>query len=160
MGENRGNARQRGYSRTWDKACATFKQRNPNCLGCSAIGKQTRTEVVDHVVPHKGDQAKFWDTSLWQSACACHHSIKARLERQYERGELTVADLWLNSPAAVAMSKRYRLGDAVATTLSSGWVTSMCSTLGNLEITSAFRPILSCRGSRHQTNWLHLTQAV
>lgn len=94
MTDDRPNARARGYTTAWDKASATFKQRNPYCLGCLALGKQTRTDVVDHVEPHRGDQTKFWDTLRWQPTCAWHHnSIKPMLERMYGEGAIKLADL-------------------------------------------------------------------
>ena len=38
--------------------------------------------VVDHIVPHKGDMALFWDKSNWQGLCAhCHNSHKQRREK-------------------------------------------------------------------------------
>lgn len=105
--EQRGSARYRGYDTRWDKNVETFKQHNPWCLGCAAIGKRTPTDLVDHVEPHKGDQTKFWNTAMWQPSCRWHHDvIKRALERSFEVGELTVADLWLNSKAAIAMSRR------------------------------------------------------
>lgn len=30
--------------------------------------------VVDHIKPHRGDQALFWDQANWQTCCATHHS--------------------------------------------------------------------------------------
>ena len=105
---DRGSAQQRGYGQRWAKAAATFKRRHPHCLGCQAAGKLVATDVVDHVEPHKGDQAKFWNTALWQPACRyCHDVVKPRLERLFETGELKVIDLWLNSAAAQAMRKRH-----------------------------------------------------
>jgi 5-methylcytosine-specific restriction enzyme A len=104
---DRGSARQRGYSPRWDKASATFKAHNPWCLGCQAVGKHVKCEVVDHVEPHKGDQVKFWNTAMWQPACRHHHDvIKPKLERMFEVGEVKVADLWLNSPIAITLTKR------------------------------------------------------
>ena len=38
--------------------------------------KVTAATVVDHVIPHKGDKALFWDTSNWQAMCAPCHSSK------------------------------------------------------------------------------------
>lgn len=104
----RGSARSRGYTPRWDKASATFKQRNPLCRGCLALGRQVPTEVVDHVVPHKGNQGVFWNTAMWQAACRWHHDvIKPRLEAMLAAGELEEAALWLDSPAAVAMSRKH-----------------------------------------------------
>jgi predicted kinase len=37
--------------------------------------------VVDHIIPHRGDQAKFWDSANWQSLCTrCHSSRKQAME--------------------------------------------------------------------------------
>lgn len=61
--------------------------------------------VVDHVDPHHGNPEKFWDTTMWQSACAWHHdSVKQRLEQMYARGQANLADLWLDSPLAVRIA--------------------------------------------------------
>ncbi len=119
MRENRGSARQRGYTPRWDKAATTFKTRHPYCLGCQAIGERRATEVVDHVEPHKGDQAKFWNTSMWQPACRhCHDVIKKMLERLFEAGECKLADLWLNSPLAISLRRRHRPIERIGT---DGW---------------------------------------
>ncbi|WP_314945899.1 hypothetical protein [Bradyrhizobium cosmicum] len=38
--------------------------------------------VVDHVKPHRGDRALFWDKRNWQPLCTHHHnSTKQSLER-------------------------------------------------------------------------------
>lgn len=104
---NRASAHSRGYSSKWAEARATFKQRHPWCLGCEAIGRQVRTEVVDHVVRHQGNQALFWDSAKWQPACRWHHdAIKPRLERMFECSEIAGSELWLNSSTAIALSKR------------------------------------------------------
>lgn len=98
----RGSARSRGYGVRWDRASRLFKVDHPLCLGCEAIGRITATEVTDHVEPHRGDMVKFWNVELWQPSCRPHHDIvKQALERRFDRGELGVADLWLNSAAAV-----------------------------------------------------------
>ncbi len=65
--------------------------------------------LVDHVEPHKGDSAKFWNTSMWQSSCKWHHDVvKQRLELMFDRGQATVADLWLNSPVALKVAAKLR----------------------------------------------------
>ena len=77
---NRPTSRQRGYTRAWEKARAAFLALFPWCAhpGCNA-----RAEVVDHVIPHKGDKALFWDRANWQPLCAHHHnSAKQREERR------------------------------------------------------------------------------
>jgi len=49
---------------------------------CEARGRVTPATVVDHITPHRGDMARFWDRENWQSLCApCHDIDKARMER-------------------------------------------------------------------------------
>jgi 5-methylcytosine-specific restriction endonuclease McrA len=105
----RGSARERGYTVEWDKAALFFRRQHPLCLGCEAVGRITATEVVDHVVPHKGDMVLFWDQSRWQPACRFHHDVvKQQLELMFARGAIAEADLWLNSSSAIAITKRER----------------------------------------------------
>lgn len=97
----RGSARKRGYVGQWDLASAVFKRKHPLCLGCEAVGRVVATEVTDHVEPHRGDMAKFWNGELWQPACRWHHDVvKQKLEALFDRGEILVADLWLDSAIA------------------------------------------------------------
>lgn len=107
--ERRGSARDRGYNVRWEKARATFLLRAPLCIGCEAVGRVEPAVVVDHVVPHEGDSARFWDTSHWQGCCRWHHNVvKQRLEERFARGELPADALWLSSPAAVALTRALR----------------------------------------------------
>jgi len=97
----RGSARERGYDARWDRASALFKHHHPLCLGCEAVGRLEPTTVVDHVEPHRGDMVKFWDQSMWQSSCKWHHDVvKKHLEWLFDRGEIVIADLHLDSPSA------------------------------------------------------------
>lgn len=72
----RPTASERGYGSRWQKARATFLQRHPLCAECERVGRVTAASVVDHVVPHKGDQRLFWDTSNWQPLCTTCHGRK------------------------------------------------------------------------------------
>jgi 5-methylcytosine-specific restriction protein A len=84
---------QRGYGYKWQQARAGFLASHPFCVFClrDAGIKATTIEgviiecaekrvalpcasVVDHMDPHRGDMALFWDKSRWQSLCATHHS--------------------------------------------------------------------------------------
>jgi 5-methylcytosine-specific restriction protein A len=76
----RGSASERGYNRRWQKARATFLMRNPLCAHHLALGVLVAATEVDHIVPHKGDQALFWDTSKWQALCKPCHSTKTASE--------------------------------------------------------------------------------
>lgn len=103
----RGTAAERGYGARWVKASTGHKRSHPLCLGCDAVGRVVAVEVTDHVEPHKGDMLLFWDSARWQSACKWHHDVvKQMLERMYADGKIKAADLWLNSPFAVALTKR------------------------------------------------------
>jgi 5-methylcytosine-specific restriction protein A len=103
----RASQRQRGYTRRWQKARLVFLTEHPLCLGCRAIGQDKVAELVDHVEPHRGDMIKFWNAAMWQSSCSWHHDVvKKQLEAMYERGSLTLADLWLNSETAIKLSRQ------------------------------------------------------
>nr|WP_246413968.1 HNH endonuclease [Martelella radicis] len=39
--------------------------------------------LVDHKIPHRGDQRLFWDRTNWQPLCHhCHNSAKQSEERR------------------------------------------------------------------------------
>lgn len=108
--DRRPKARDRGYNTAWDRATVEFRQFNPHCVGCAAIGVRERATLVDHVIPHKGDQRLFWDRTNWQPSCTWHHNaIKLMLERLYQRGELAAKELWLYSETAQKLTRqKYR----------------------------------------------------
>lgn len=73
----RGSSRERGYTTEWEKARAVFLAEHPLCSGndsqCERDGIVTPATVVDHIIPHRGDQEKFWNRSNWGAMCtACH----------------------------------------------------------------------------------------
>lgn len=81
--KTRPNSSQRGYNGTWAKARKEYLTRQPFCARCGA-----RANVVDHKIPHRGDQAIFWDKTRWQPLCTpCHSGAKQRLERRLYRKE-------------------------------------------------------------------------
>lgn len=76
--KTRPNSSARGYNREWAKARAEWLEAKPYCVRCGKPAVH-----VDHKIPHRGDKAKFWDKSNWQSLCAYHHnSVKQREERK------------------------------------------------------------------------------
>lgn len=78
---------ERGYDHRWRKERAEYLRLHPACVMCEAEGKVRAANVVDHVVPHRGDMALFWDKTNWQSLCRPHHdSHKQRMERELESG--------------------------------------------------------------------------
>ena len=76
----RGSAASRGYYSRWVKARKRYLTEHPLCVECEREGKLTPANTVDHIKPHKGDQALFWDESNWQSLCTHHHSVKTARE--------------------------------------------------------------------------------
>ena len=73
---------ERGYGSEWRKVRNAYLYEHPLCVFCLKEGKTVAAGVVDHIVPHKGDQALMWDMGNLQSLCASHHnSDKQMLER-------------------------------------------------------------------------------
>jgi 5-methylcytosine-specific restriction endonuclease McrA len=108
--QQRGSARERGYSRKWDKASISFLRKHRICEACEKAGVLQATEVTDHIVPHKGDMALFWDRSNWQACCRWHHDVvKQILEREFVVGAVGRSDLVLTSRIALDIAARHRL---------------------------------------------------
>lgn len=56
------------------------------CAKCGRIEADTSQLVGDHIVPHRGDEARFWDAGNLQCLCkACHDSTKQSEERGARR---------------------------------------------------------------------------
>lgn len=81
-------AAQRGYDSRWRRARDAFLSRAENvlCRMCQEDGRITKAAVVDHIKPHRGDAALFWDEGNWQPLCRrCHDSRKQAEERGRKR---------------------------------------------------------------------------
>ena len=51
------------------------------CRMCGAVHADTRGLEADHIVPHKGDPALFWDRdNLWCVCGSCHATVCQRIE--------------------------------------------------------------------------------
>jgi 5-methylcytosine-specific restriction endonuclease McrA len=73
---------QRGYNSKWQKYRAGYLLSHLYCVQCAKQGRRMLASVVDHIVPHRGDQEKFWDKANHAALCAnCHNSYKQRLEK-------------------------------------------------------------------------------
>ena len=69
----RGGADACGYDARWRKARALYLRQYPLCVLCHAEGKVVPATVVDHIIPHRGDQKLFWDQANWAALCKeCH----------------------------------------------------------------------------------------
>ena len=71
----RPTAARRGYGGRWQRARQIFLAENPECVACG--GPAT---VVDHIVPHRGNDVLFWDESNWQPMCKRCHDVKTPTE--------------------------------------------------------------------------------
>lgn len=78
---NKTSSTQRGYGYKWQKARLRFLTENPLCCYCQEQGRVTPATVVDHKIPHQGDQDLFWSRDNWQPLCtSCHSGAKQREE--------------------------------------------------------------------------------
>ena len=59
----------------WRAMRNAFLKANPFCVSCGAAAT-----VADHVIPHRGDEALFFDTGNLQALCARCHSRKTLAE--------------------------------------------------------------------------------
>ena len=109
----RGSAREQGYTTRWDRLSRTYRSTYPLCLGCLTVGRTALAQVVDHVLPHRGDPVRMWDTDNLQPLCKWHHDvIKQRLELMHAQGLACDADLHITSDKAVALTQQLDPGGA------------------------------------------------
>jgi len=74
--KQRGNANDRGYGHKWRKERLDYLAVNPLCVTCKTNGNIVAAVVVDHIIPHKGDEKLFWRRSNWQALCIVCHNRK------------------------------------------------------------------------------------
>jgi 5-methylcytosine-specific restriction enzyme A len=75
----RPSAARRGYDSRWRRARRPYLARHPLCVRCHAKGHVVAATVVDHMVPHRGDERLFWDQANWAALCKrCHDGKTAR----------------------------------------------------------------------------------
>lgn len=78
--QTRKNSHERGYTYQWSQAREVFLKAYPLCTRCEQRGRLTPATVVDHIIPHRGDDDLFWDETNWQPLCASCHSRKTAKE--------------------------------------------------------------------------------
>lgn len=72
----RESAASRGYDKRWQAARRRFLRAHPLCAECQRNGVLTPATVVDHIIPHRGDERLFWDEANWQPLCKPCHDYK------------------------------------------------------------------------------------
>jgi len=76
----------RGYGYKWQKARDRYLRAHPLCCYCQREGRLGASSIVDHKVPHQGNDTLFWDETNWQPLCKPHHDgTKAAEEREIRR---------------------------------------------------------------------------
>ncbi len=101
-------SKHRRASQEWFRWYATSKWRSLRkrhlagealCVMCKAEGVLTVATVVDHITPHKGDLALFWNPANLQSLCQSHHSSdKQRIEHGSKPRRRIAPDGWPIEP--------------------------------------------------------------
>jgi 5-methylcytosine-specific restriction protein A len=78
--DERASSTQRGYNGKWRKLRKLYLSKHPLCVKCEQAGRLTPATVVDHITPHRGNQALMWDENNWQALCKHCHDTKTGSE--------------------------------------------------------------------------------
>jgi|SRR5690625_1690910 len=80
--DTRGTSRERGYTYRWEKYRAWFLKQYPLCMcdDCKKRAVPLPANVVDHIIPHKGNYKLFWDPSNHQAMNKRCHDKKTAIE--------------------------------------------------------------------------------
>ena len=70
------------YGSRWADASRVYRINNPWCAVCASKGIYELATLVDHIVPHRGKRALFWDVDNWQGLCTACHAVKSGAERR------------------------------------------------------------------------------
>lgn len=88
-------------SARWKRLRLAQLKSKPLCTECEGGDRVTQASVVDHIIPHKGDEQVFFDASNLQSMCKPHHDSKtARLDGGF--GRFSSHPYWL-SPSLIPL---------------------------------------------------------
>ena len=81
-------------SSRWKRASKSFRSspKGALCAYCSARGLVVPSAIVDHVNPHNGDLALFWDSNNWQGLCWSCHSAKSSEDRTGRQRQIKGCD--------------------------------------------------------------------
>ena len=104
----------------------------PLCRMCKAQGQLVPAVIVDHIVPHKGDESLFWNVENWQSLCRGHHDGASGPK----------------SGAAKQLASASMAGRSIRTTL--GTATGGCKTISALLLGPEADFRSHCEQKRHR----------
>jgi len=84
VNERRDKPTYRLYGPAWRKYRIAFLRAHPFCMCEKHAGKLVAASIVDHIVPHHGDEMLFWDPENHQSlAKACHDAKTATFDHGF-----------------------------------------------------------------------------
>lgn len=80
------------YDHVWERYSKVFLSFNPNCYSCGS-----KSSVVDHIQPHKGDEVIFRKLDNHLPLCfKCHNTVTALYDKKYIKGHSVEPKLrWL-----------------------------------------------------------------
>jgi 5-methylcytosine-specific restriction protein A len=64
----------------WKRLRRQWLEAHPLCSDCAGVGLVEAATDVDHITPHRGDRALFFDRNNLQSLCHSCHSRKTARE--------------------------------------------------------------------------------
>ncbi len=73
---------ERGYGGRWQRERLAFLAMNPVCERCEKEGRVVTATVVNHRIPHRGNEVLFWDRKNWEAACKPHHDGEIQREER------------------------------------------------------------------------------
>lgn len=95
---HRTSSHDRGYDHRWRAARELHLLLHPLCEYCKREGITTAGTVVDHIIPHRGDQTLFWDRDNWQTLCDPHHDGAKQAEEKNGYSRHIAVDGWPTDP--------------------------------------------------------------
>ena len=152
---SRGTAHQRGYDAQWRKARADYLAQHPLCCNCKSEGCIVAANVVDHIIPHKGDSVLFWDVSNWQALCEpCHN----RKTATHDRGA------WSHRKPKPIIEQAFEVGDVVQAATEYMQQTLDCDQHEQFTVTAVDGHTIQISngldgGTFHQKHFTHYTGA-
>lgn len=76
----RPSAAERGYGSRWQRYRLAFLAEHPLCERCQDAGLVVEATVVDHRIPHKGNETLFWQADNHSPLCKPCHDKKTVAE--------------------------------------------------------------------------------
>ena len=67
-------------TRAWKALRANQLNLKPLCEWCANQNRIVPATICDHVIPHKGDEARFYDADNLASLCKPHHDSAAQVK--------------------------------------------------------------------------------